>query len=131
VFDPSTGDFYVDEFGALVEVAPGLLVQTPDGRTLDGDDVANAAFLRGNVYEGECTRDVTVGVPYLRLALGTGDVDLAVSVVVAEVARRTPGVSGVVSVVSAGIGKDRVLRFAATILRQGGGDQAFNATTGG
>lgn len=132
VFDPSTGAPYVDEDGACVEVSPGLLVSTSDGRTLDGDDVANAAWLRANVYEGECTRDASVGVPYLRLALGTSNTAIALDVVVAEVARRTPGVSGVVAAQSLGIDPlTRVFQMRATLLRQGGGEQAFDATTGG
>lgn len=131
VFDQSTGEPYVDAEGALVEVAPGLLVQAPDGRTLDGDDVANAAWLRANVYLGECTRQADVGVPYLQQALGQGDDALAVDVVVAEVVTRTPGVGGVVDVRSRGIDPlTRVLHFDATLLRQGGDEQPFAGVVG-
>lgn len=132
VFDPSTGAPYVDADGALVEVSPGLLVSAPDGRTLDGDDVANAAWLRANIYEGECTRDASVGVPYLRLALGQADQAQALDVVVAEVARRTPGVSGVVQAQALGLDPlTRVFQMRAVLLRKGGGDQAFDVVTGG
>lgn len=125
VFDHETGEPYVTPDGLIVECAPGLLVQTPDGRTIDGDDVANAAWLRANVYQGECTRDRSVGVPYLQQGLGQSDEALAVDVVVAEVVENTPGVGGVVDVRSLGVGPDRVLRFTATLLRQGGGEQEF------
>lgn len=131
VFDQATGEPYVDEFGALVEVAPGLLVQAPDGRTLDGDDVANAAWLRGNVYLGECTRDASVGVPYLQQALGSTDDALAIEVVVAEMVRRTPGVGGVVDVRSLGLDHvTRELQFSGTLLRQGGDEQQFAGVFG-
>lgn len=131
VFDQATGEPYVDPDGALVEVRPGLLVQAPDGRTLDGDDVANAAWLRGNVYLGECTRDTSVGVPYLQQALGMSDESLAIDVVIAEMVRRTPGVGGVVDVRSLGLDPvTRVLRFTATLLRQGGDEQQFAGVFG-
>jgi hypothetical protein len=132
VFDQATGNPYVDADGNLIECAPGLIISAADGRSLDGDDVANAAWLRANIYEGECTRDTSVGVPYLRLALGQQDQSLALSVVVAEVDKRTPGVAGVVDAV--GLGLDpltRVFRFQATLIKQGGGEQSFDATTGG
>ncbi len=131
VFDMDTGEPYVDPEGALVEVRPGLLVQTPGGRTLDGDDVANAAYLRGNVYQGECTRDASAGVPYLQQALGSNDDALAVDVVVAEVTARTPGVGGVVDVRALGLDHvTRVLRFTANLLRQGGDEQPFAGVVG-
>lgn len=131
VFDQATGEPYIDDEGNLVEVAPGLLVPTSDGRTLDGDDVANAAWLRGNVYQGECLRDTSVGVPYLQQTLGSGDEDLAVEVVVAEIVRRTPGVGGVVDVRGLGLDpRTRALRFTATLLRQGGDEQPFAGMVG-
>ena len=63
VFDMTTGEPYIDADGAMVEVAPGLKVETPDGRTLDGDDVVNAAYYRANMFEGESLRARNVGVP--------------------------------------------------------------------
>lgn len=126
VFDPSTGEPYVTPDGLLVECAPGLLVQTADGRTLDGDDVSNAAWLRANVYQGECQRDRSVGVPYLQQGLGQTDEALAVEVVVSEVVESTPGVGGVVDVRSLGVDpRTRALNFSATLLRQSGGEQPF------
>jgi hypothetical protein len=131
VFDQETGEPYITPDGELVEVAPGLLVQAPDGRTLDGDDVANAAWLRANIYQGECLRAADVGVPYLQQALGQSDDALAVDVVVAEVTVRTPGVGGVVDVRSQGVDPlTRVLHFTCTLLRQGGGEQPFAGVAG-
>src|SRR5690606_28142238 len=99
------------------------------GRTLDGDDVANAAWYRASKYEGETLRDRSIGVPFLRLALGQGDATQAVDVTVAEVRRRTPGVAGVVSARVDGIDpRTRVLSWSSIILRQGDDDQAFTTT---
>ena len=47
VFDQSTGEPFIDEDGNLVEVSPGLKVDN-GAETLDGDDVANAAWYRAN-----------------------------------------------------------------------------------
>lgn len=128
VFDQETGEPYIDDDGALVEVAAGLLVATSDGRTLQGDDVANAAWYRANLYEGECIRDAAIGVPYQREALGQSDVDLAASTIIAEVKTRTPGVSGVVNIRITNFNPTtRILRFTSTILRGGGGE--VNADT--
>ena len=132
VFDQSTGEPYIDENGALVEVEPGLKVEAPDGRTLDGDDVANAAYYRGNKFRGESLRDASIGVPYLELALGQANQALAASVVVAEIRARTPGVSGVVDVTVLGLdAPTRVLQFTATLIRQTGDDTTTTLTIGG
>lgn len=129
VFDMSTGEPYIDDDGDLVQVEPGLVVEASDGRVLDGDDVANAAYYRANKFQGESLRDASVGVPYLRLALGTSDQTLAASLIVAEIRARTPGVSGVVNVRVLGLdAQTRALTFSATILRQGGGEQDVTAT---
>ena len=121
VFDQATGEPYIDEDGALVEVAPGLKVDAPDGRVLDRDDVANAAYYRANKYEEETLRDRSIGVPFHRLVLGTSDPGLAIAAVVGEVRERTPGVAQVVGVVATEFSpEDRVLRFRATLLKQDG-----------
>lgn len=132
VFDQSTGEPYIDEFGALVEVAPGLKVQAADGRILDGDDVANAAYYRANKFLGETLRDRTVGVPYLDQVLGQSDVGLAATAVVGEIRTRTPGVAGVVGVRVVGLdAATRVLQFVASLLRKDGTEQNAAVTTGG
>lgn len=121
VFDPLTGEPYIDEFGALVEVAPGLKIETSDGRVLDGDDVANAAWYRANKFLGETLRDRSIGVPYLQQALGQSDAALAATSVVGEVRTRTPGIAGIVGVRIVGIDSaTRVLQFLATLLRKDG-----------
>lgn len=129
VFDQTTGEPYIDEDGALVEVAPGLKVDTPDGEVLDGDDVGNAAWYRANKYERETLRDRTIGVPYHRLVLGTSEPGLAIAAITGEIVARTPGVSQVVGVVGTEFSPDdRVLRFRATLLKQNG--QQVNASIG-
>lgn len=121
VFDQETGEPYIDEDGALVEVAPNLKVDAPDGRVLDGDDVANAAWYRANKYERETLRDRRIGVPYDRLVLGTSEPGLAIAAVVGEVRARTPGVAQVIGVVATEWSqRDRVLRFSATLLKESG-----------
>ena len=125
VFDQFTGEPYIDEQGNLVEVAPGLTVNAPNGRVVDGDDVANAAWYRVNKFEGETLRNVEIGVPYLRLVLGQPDALLAMSVVIAEIKTRTPGVTGVINVNFISFDNtNRVLRFTATLLRADGNSQA-------
>ena len=133
VFDMTTGEPYIDADGAMVEVAPGLKVETPDGRTLDGDDVVNAAYYRANMFEGESLRARSVGVPYLRLALGQSNIGLAIEVVVAEVRRRTPGIAGVVSVAVEGLDRvGRVLRWSARFIKQrGAGEVSASIQSGG
>lgn len=132
VFDQTTGEPYIDEDGALVIVAPGLLVSAPDGRTLDGDDVANAAWYRGNKFEGETLRDNEIGVPYERLVLGQPDASLAVTLVVSEVRTRTPGVVGVLSAnVTKYDNENRALFWTATLLRANGESQTAQFQTGG
>ena len=112
VFDQETGAPYVDEDGALVEVSPGSLVTAPDGRTLTGDNCANAAWLRANLWRGEALRDASVGVPFPQ-ALGQSDVGLAQTLIVAEIKERTPGVTGVLAVRTDVFDpKSRVLRFS-------------------
>ncbi len=131
VFDQETGEPYIDDDGALVEVAAGLLVETSDGRTLQGDDVANAAWYRANLHEGECIRDASIGVPYHRTVLGQSDVDLAASTIIAEVKTRTPGVIGIVNIRITNFNPvTRILRFASTILRAKGGETATETTVG-
>lgn len=123
VFNMETGEPYIDENGELVEVAPGLKVDGPDGRAHDGDDVANAAWYRANKYEGETLRDRSIGVPYDRLVLGQPEAGLAVAAVVGEVRTRTPGIAQVVGVVATEFSpSDRVLRFQATFLKEDGGE---------
>jgi len=115
VFDQETGEPYVDEDGALVEVSPGSIVITPDGRTLSGDNCANAAWLRANLWRGEALRDAQVGVPYPQ-ALGQSDIGLAVTLIVAEVKERTPGVTGVLGVRADTFDpRTRVLRFSCVL----------------
>ena len=112
VFDQETGEPYIDQDGAFVQVSPGSIVITPDGRTLSGDNCANAAWLRANLWRGEALRDAEVGVPYPE-ALGQSDIGLAITLIVSEVRQRTPGVTGVL-----GLRADvfdpttRVLRFS-------------------
>lgn len=123
VFDQTTGEPYITEDGELVEVAPGLKIDAPDGRTLDGDDVSNAAWYRANKYEGETPRDRSVGVPYDRRVLGQPEAGLAVAAIVGEVRARTPGIAQVVGVVATEFApSDRVLRFRATFLKEDGGE---------
>lgn len=118
VFDQQTGEPLIDGDGAFVEVSPGARV-TANGREYDADDVSNAAYYRANMYEGEAVRDRSVGVPYLRVALGQQDPSLAAEVVVAEVRRRTPGIAGVVGVIVDGLDRvTRVLRMRARFVKQ-------------
>lgn len=118
VFDQQTGEPLIDEDGAFVEVAPGLRV-TVNGRDYDGDDVVNAAYYRANIFEGEAIRDRSIGVPYLRVALGQQDPALAAEVIVAEIRRRTPGVAGVVGVIVDGLDRlTRQLRMRARFIKQ-------------
>ena len=131
VFDQETGEPYLDETGAFVEVAPGLKVQVAGRNPLDGDDVTNAAYYRGNKFEGETLRGPTIGVPYERVVLGQSDAGLAVAVIVGEIRRSTPGVAGIVDVrVRAFDPKQRVLQFTANLLREDGTEQAATLTIG-
>ena len=113
VFDQETGAPYVDEDGALVEVSPGSIVIRPnDLSPLTGDNCANAAWLRANLWRGEALRDAAVGVPFPQ-ALGQSDVGLAQTLIVAEIKERTPGVTGVLAVRTDVFDpKSRVLRFS-------------------
>jgi DNA-binding beta-propeller fold protein YncE len=131
VFDQTTGEPYITEDGELVEVSPGLIVNASDGRALDGDDVANAAFWHGNLYLGESLRDESVGVPYLQEALGGSNAALAAAVVVGEVRERTPGVAGIVGVTVQGIDPvSRVLSWQGVVLRQDGTEQEVASSSG-
>ena len=131
VFDQQTGEPYIDAEGRTFIVAPHLTIEAVNGRVIDGDDVANAAWWHANLYEGEAIRARSVGVPYLRLALGSQDVAQAVSVTVAEVRRRTPGVAGVVAIRDVTLSaRTRILTFGCTLLRNGGQDQPFSAIVG-
>ncbi len=123
VMDQETGEPYIDESGALVEVAPLSTVVAPNGREFTGDDVANAEWYRVNLYEGEIPRDASIGVPYQRLALGQSDAGLAITVIVGEARSRTPGVAGVVGVRADSFNPTtRVLQFSATTLRADGNE---------
>lgn len=127
VFDQSTGEPYIDDGGGLVEVEPGLRVETSDGRVLDGDDVSNSAFYHASLREGEALRDQAVGVPYEREALGQADPGLAMTLILGEVQRRTPGVLGVVNTRVVTF-ESRVLQFTSTILRADGSSQSTKTT---
>ena len=130
VFDMETGEPYITEDGALIEVAPDLKVDAPDGRVIDGDDVANAAWYRANKFEGETLKDRTIGVPYDRVVLGQPEAGIAVAAVVGEVTARTPGIAQVVGVVATEFSPaDRVLRFRATFLKEDGGETEAEITT--
>lgn len=130
VFDPITGEPFIDENGDLVEVAPGTTVPSGDGRTLDGDDVANAAWYRANKFQGETLRDVSIGVPYERLVLGTSDASEAITLVIAEIRTQTPGVIGVVgSQVLSYDNTNRVLQWTATLIRADGDIQNLVSQT--
>jgi hypothetical protein len=132
VFDQATGEPYIDEFGMLVEVAPGLKVETTDGRTIDGDDVACAAYYRANKFLGETLRDASIGVPYLSEVLGQTNQQLAATVVVGEVRTRTPGVAGIIGVRVDGTDPiTRVMQFSAVIIRKDGAEQGMSTVTGG
>lgn len=121
VFDQASGEPYIDEDGNLIEVAPGQVVNAPDGRVLDGDDVTNAAFYRENKFEGETLRDVSIGVPYERLILGSSEPILAMNLIVAEILTRTPGVAAVLGTqILSYDAQTRVFRFRANLLRADG-----------
>lgn len=129
-FDMEAGEPYIDENGDLVEVAPNLKIDAADGRRIDGDDVANAAWYRANKYEGETLKDRTIGVPYDRIVLGQPEAGLAIAAVVGEVRTRTPGIAQVVGVVATEFSpSDRVLRFRATFLKEDGGETEAEITT--
>jgi len=131
VFDQDTGEPYIDEDGALVEVSPGSTVIAPDGREFTSDDVANAMWYRVNLHEGEVLRDASIGVPYQRVALGQGDVDLATAVVVGEARSRTPGVAGIVGVrIDSFNPTDRALLFSSTVIRADGNDITTTTSVG-
>lgn len=132
VFDQTTGEPYITEDGELVEVEAGLVVSAPDGRAIDGDDVANAAYYRANLFRGEVLRDASRGVPYLQEALGGNNPILAASVVIAEVRESTPGVAGVVGVTVQGVDPStRVLSWQGVILRSDGTEQEVEQVAGG
>ena len=131
VFDQSTGEPFIDEDGNLVQVAPGLQVATTDGRTLDGDDVANAAYYRGNKFLGETIRAANIGVPFQQV-LGQTDKAQAMTVVLGEVRTRTPGIAGVVAArVTSYDPKSRVLNWRAQLIRGDGSTQSVQSSTTG
>lgn len=131
VFDQRTGEFFIDPNGDLVEVQPGLIVEGPDGRSLDGDDVANAAFYRANKFEGETLRNIDIGVPFDRLVLGQSNAILAMNAVLSEVRQRTPGVLGILSErVLSYSPINRVLQWTAVLLRADGTEQSVNVQSG-
>lgn len=132
VFDQTTGEPYIDAEGGMVEVVPGSKVIRDDGTTLDGDDVANAAWLRANLFRGDCLRGPDVGVPYLSTVLGQSNQGLAAATVAGEVKARTPGVAGIVAVAVQGIDPtSRVLSWSASLLRKDGNETTVSATTTG
>lgn len=121
VFDQDTGEPYIDENGDLVQVDAGMVVNAPDGRAIDGDDVANAAWYRANKFEGETLRDRSIGVPYERLLLGSSEAVLAMSLIVGEIKTRTPGVAGILGTqIVSYDANTRVFVFRASILRDNG-----------
>jgi len=125
VFDQSTGEPFIDENGNLVEVAPGLKV-TNGADTLDGDDVANAAWYRANKFLGETLRAVNIGVPYQQV-LGQADKAQAMTVVLAEVKTRTPGINGIINArVVSYDPATRVLIWRASLVRS---DQTLTNVT--
>ncbi len=125
VFDQSTGEPFIDENGDLVEVAPGLKVES-GASTLDGDDVANPAWYRANKFLGETLRTADIGVPYQQV-LGQTDKSQAITVVLAEVKTRTPGVTGVVDArVVSYDPQTRVLVWRASLVRS---DQTITNVT--
>ncbi len=116
VFDQDTGEPYIDEDGAMIQVSPGSKVITVDGRTLSGDNTANAAWYRANKFRGETLRDREVGVPYESEVLGQESAALAILAITAEVKTRTPGVVGVLGTqVTTFDAATRVLRFEASL----------------
>lgn len=132
VFDQTTGEPYIDAEGGMVEVVPGSKVIRDDGTTLDGDDVANAAWLRASLFQGDCLRAADVGVPYLSQVLGQSNQGLAAATVAGEVKARTPGVAGIVAVAVQGIDPaSRVLSWSASLLRKDGNETTVSATTTG
>lgn len=120
VFDQDTGEPYIDQEGNLTIVEPYSVINTPDGRTIDGDDVCNAAWYRANKHEGETIRDRTIGVPFLRLALGQSSPSQALTAVTSEVVARTPGVAGVADARVVSFDPSRVLIFKAVFIRNNG-----------
>ena len=132
VFDMTTGEPFIDAEGAMIQVEPGLQVQRPDGTTLDGDDVGNAAYYRANKFRGESLRDRTVGVPYMEQVLGSSNLQLAASAIVGEVKTTTPGVAGIVAVSVLGLDPTtRVLQWSGVLLRQDGTETPIATTTAG
>lgn len=134
VIDQATGEPYIDPAtGDWVEVQPNLQVPTEDGTTLDGDDVANAAWYRANLYQGEAPRDAARGVPYQRLVFDPGnDVGLAATLVVSTVRSETPGVVGVSQVRIESYDADaRSLLFSARIVKVDGSATQATLAAGG
>ncbi len=134
VIDQETGEPYIDPAtGDWVEVQPNLQVPTEDDRTLDGDDVANAAWYRANLYQSEAPRDATRGVPYQQLVFDPGnDVGLAATLVVSTVRTETPGVAGVAQVrIETYDATDRSLRFSARVVKADGSSQQTTVLAGG
>ena len=124
VLDQRTGEPLILLDGSTPEVAPGLRVDRGDGVEVDGDDVVGAAWYRANKHQGESLRDATIGVPFQRLAMGQGNQALAVTLVLAEVRARTPGLRGVVGAQVYGLDPvTRVLRWSAVLVRADGGSQ--------
>lgn len=122
VWDQTTGEPYIDpETGDAVEARPGLLIATPNGRTIDGDDVVSAVFWATNLFEGEAQRARGVGVPYQRKATNPGlSPDLALTLVLGE-ALRVRGVGAILSSrLVAYSPRSRALTFAGVLKKRDG-----------
>ena len=127
VFNQETGEPYIDENGALVQVMPGSIVTTSDGRTLSGDNCANAAWLRASLIRGEVLRNAQQGVTLD--IFGQSDIGLAAMVIVAEIKTYTPGVTGVLAVRPDVFDpKTRVLRFSCLLQTAAGATTPTNVT---
>jgi hypothetical protein len=132
VFDQKTGEPFIDPDGNLVEVAPGLTVAGPNGRSLDGDDVANAAFYRVNKFEGETLRDINIGVPYQSALLGQGNAVLVMQEMAGEIRAQTPGVIGIVQTkIISYDPRSRILLWSGILIRANGDEQSVKLQAGG
>lgn len=122
VWDQARGEPYIDpETGDAVVASPGLKVATPDGRTLDGDDVANAVYWRVNIFQGEVARARGEGVPYERVLLQAGTTaSIAMTVLLGEALK----VRGVASVVGSRLAyydpSTRAIGFTAALRKKDG-----------
>lgn len=122
VWDQARGEPYIDPLtGDAVLARPGLKVSTPDGRTLDGDDVANAVYWRVNLFQGEVARARGEGVPYERVLLQAGTpASIAMTILLGEALK----VRGVASVVGSRLTSynfaTRAVNFSAFLRKKDG-----------